>query len=182
MSTNSIARRTVASVLIIAVLLPLKQATLAKEPSPLTPMDYIEIQQLVNRLNFALDYCTHGGLDFAGLFAEGARFVIDEGDGKPRIFTGRNQLVALAGGPDCKANQSPPRSYVLHLSESLVIEATPDGARGTSYAIYPARKGKYFKDDVAGQVGLYHDEYVRTPSGWRFRLRRHEVSPAVDGS
>jgi hypothetical protein len=39
--------------------------------------------------------------------------------------------------------------------------------------------GKYFRDDVAGQLGVYHDEYVKTPDGWRFRSRRHETSPVV---
>lgn len=181
MSTICKARRAVASAAFIVLLLPPHLAALAREPVPLTPIDYIQIQQLVNRLNFALDYCTNGGQDFADLFVDGGQFVIDEGDGKPRVFNSRQQLVALAGGPDCSANQSPPRSYIAHLAESLVIEATPDGIRGTSYAIYPARKGRYFKEDIAGQVGLYHDQYVRTPSGWRLKSRRHEVSPTVGG-
>jgi hypothetical protein len=160
------------------LLLPLHQA-LAKEPARLSAMDYIEIQQLVNRLSFALDYCSNGGRDFADLFVTGGQFIIDEGTGKPLVFNSREQLVAVAGGPDCKANQVPPRSYILHLSEGLVIEALPDGVHGTSYAIYPANKGKYLKEDVAGQMGIYHDEYVKTPNGWRFKSRRHETTPAV---
>ncbi|MEO8308794.1 MAG: nuclear transport factor 2 family protein [Pseudomonadota bacterium] len=163
------------------LLLPMHQVALAKPPPRLGAMDYIEIQQLVNRLSFALDYCTNGGQDFADLFAKGGQFIIDEGDGKPRVFSGREQLLGVAGGPDCKANQVPPRSYVLHLSEALVIEASADGAHGKSYAIYPANKGKYLKEDVAGQMGIYHDEYVRTADGWRFKLRRHETNPAVGG-
>ena len=62
-----------------------------------------------------------------------------------------------------------------------MIEATPEGAVGTSYAIYPASKGKFLKEDVAGQVGLYHDQYVRTARGWRFAVRLHETTPVVDG-
>lgn len=42
----------------------------AMAQATLTAMDYTGIQQLVNRLNFALDYCTNGGQDFADLFAE----------------------------------------------------------------------------------------------------------------
>jgi hypothetical protein len=143
----------------------------------LSAMDYIEIQQLVNRLNFALDYCGNGGRDFAALFTADGQYVVDEGDGKPRTFSGQEQLASLAGGPDCAATRSPPRMYLSHLAESLVIEPAGRGARGTSYAIYPGRKGKIFQDGVAGQVGLYHDEYVRTAKGWRLKLRRHEVSP-----
>jgi hypothetical protein len=149
----------------------------ARAAAPLSAMDYVEIQQLVNRLNFALDYCGNGGRDFAALFAEGGQYVVDEGDGKPRVTKGAEQLAALAGGPDCAAMRVPPRAHLAHLAESLVIEPMAAGARGKAYAIYPARKGKVFQQDVSGQVGLYHDEYVRTPQGWRLKLRRHEVSP-----
>lgn len=143
----------------------------------ITALDYIEIQQLVNRLNFALDYCGNGGRDFAALFTDDGQYVVDEGDGKPRVFRGPEQLASLAGGPDCAATRNPPRIYLSHLAESLVIEPAANGARGMSYAIYPGRKGKHFQDAVAGQVGLYHDEYVRTAKGWRLALRRHETSP-----
>ena len=151
----------------------------AQPPAPLTAMDYIEIQQLVNKLNFALDYCGNQGRDFADLFAAGGRFIIDRGDGAPIVRDTRDGLIALAGGPTCESKKTPPSSYILHLAESLVIEPTPEGARGTSYAIYPASKGKYLDESTAGQLGIYHDEYVRTPDGWRVRTRRHEVNPAV---
>lgn len=140
---------------------------------PLTAMDYIQIEQLVHRLHLSLDYCTNGGRDFADLFIPGGEYVIDSGEGQPSVRNTRAQLIELAGGPDCSITRSPPRSYILHAAENLVIEPAPGGARGTSYAIYPAREGKYFKDDIAGQVGVYFDEYVRTDAGWRFRSRRH---------
>jgi len=149
----------------------------AQAPSGLTPADYIEIQQLVNRLSFALDYCGNGGQDFADLFVEGARFVIDQGDGMPRIIATRDELIALAGGPNCESRRTPPSAYILHLSESLVIEPTNEGARGMSYAIYPPSQGRRLSEDVDGQLGIYYDEYVRTPAGWRFRSRRHVVNP-----
>lgn len=169
---ESAARFAVASVVLAFCLAP--HPTYAAEK--LTAMDYVQIQQLVNRLNFALDYCGHGGRDFAALFTEDGQYIVDEG-GQPRIFSGAEQLATLAGGPDCAALKSPPRAYLAHLAESLVIEPAAKGATGTAYAIYPGRKGKFFQADVAGQVGLYHDEYVRTAKGWRLKLRRHEVSP-----
>ena len=143
-------------------------------------MDYIEIQQLVNKLNFALDYCGNGGRDFADLFVDGGRYVINRGAAAPVIVRGtRDELIALAGGPSCDSRRTPPSAYILHLAESLVIEPTPEGARGTSYAIYPSRAGKYLDDETAGQLGIYRDEYVRTPDGWRFSSRTHETEPAV---
>lgn len=156
-------------------------ASAQQKPMTLTAMDYVEIQQLVNRLNFALDYCTNGGRTFADLFAAGGRYVIDRGDGKPAVRDSRDALIALAGGPGCESRRAAPTSYILHLAESLVIEPTPEGARGTSYAFYPSSAGRYFNADTAGQLGFYRDEYVRTAGGWRLRSRRHELNPVPGG-
>lgn len=161
----------------IVLALAFPHAMLAQ--STLTPMDYIGIQQLVNRLNFALDYCTNGGQDFADLFVNGGRFVIDGGDGMPTVRDTRDALITLASGPDCEARRTAPTSYILHLAESLIIEPAADGATGMSYAIYPASQGKYFSAEVAGQLGIYHDEYVNTARGWRFKSRRHESNPVT---
>lgn len=142
----------------------------------LSALDYIQLQQLVNRLNFALDYCGNGGRDFAALFTADGEYVVDDG-GQQRTFRGPEQLAGLAGGPDCTVARTAPRVHLSHLAESLVIEPRGKGARGTSYAIYPGRKGQMFQPEVAGQVGLYHDEFVRTAKGWLLKRRRHEVSP-----
>lgn len=149
----------------------------AQEETGLSAIDYVEIQQLVNRLNFALDYCGDSGREFADLFVEDGRFIIDQGDGEPIVRSTREELIALAGGPDCGSRREPPSAWILHLAESLVIEPTATGARGKSYAIYPSSQGRRFSDDVAGQLGIYYDEYVRTEVGWRFASRRHVVNP-----
>ncbi len=148
-------------------------------PTSLSPADYIAIQQLVNRLNFHLDYCTNAGQSFADLFIPGGEYVIDQGDGMPSVRNTREALIAIAGGPDCESRRNTPTSWILHLSESLVIDTHPDGARGTSYAIYPANKGNFLNQDTAGQLGLYHDVYVKTTQGWRFKSRRHEINPVA---
>jgi hypothetical protein len=162
-----------------ACLLPLHAPAMAQSTTALTADDYVEIQQLVHRLNFALDYCGNGGRDFADLFVDGGRFVIDRGDGMPVVMSARDELIALAGGPDCDSRRTPPSAYILHLAESLVIEPAAEGARGMSYAIYPSSQGRRFSDDVAGQLGIYFDEYVRTADGWRFKSRRHVVNPVA---
>jgi hypothetical protein len=167
-----------ASYLAVSSLLQAQDRAVAQEPT-LTAMDYIEIQQLVNKLNFALDYCGNGGRDFADLFVESGRYIIDRGNDMPVVRDTREGLIAIAGGPDCDARRTPPSSYILHLAESLVIEPAPGGARGMSYAIYPSSAGKFFNAETAGQLGIYHDEYEKTSAGWRFRSRRHEIDPAV---
>jgi hypothetical protein len=163
----------------IASLSVIQERAPAQREAALSAIDYVEIQQLVNRLNFALDYCGNGGRAFADLFVADGQFTIDSGDGMPSVRSGRDELIALAGGPDCESRRTPPSAYILHLAESLVIEPTADGARGKSYAIYPSSQGRRFSEDVAGQLGVYYDEYVETPEGWRFKSRRHVVNPAA---
>jgi hypothetical protein len=170
-------RSSVIGILVVLMVLPI--GSFAQDAEELSAADFIEIQQLVNRLNFALDYCTNGGQDFADLFIDGGEFIIDFGNGEPSVRNTREALIALAGGPDCESRRTPPSSYILHLAESLVIESADDGARGMSYAIYPANKGNFLNEETAGQFGIYFDEYVRTPNGWRFRLRRHEINPEL---
>jgi hypothetical protein len=162
-----------------AAALALHAAAMAQVATKLSAEDYVEIQQLVNRLNFALDYCIDGGEAFADLFVDGGRFVIDQGDGMPIVNSTREQLIALAGGPDCESRTTPPSAYILHLAESLVITPAGDGATGQSYAIYPSSQGRQFSPEVTGQLGIYYDEYVKTAAGWRFRSRRHVVNPDV---
>ena len=169
----------VAAAAIVASQVAVNATAMSQSAPSLTARDYIEIQQLVNRLSFALDYCGNGGRDFADLFVEGGRFVIDQGDGEPNVIDTRDGLIALAGGPDCDSRRTPPSAYILHLSESLVIDPTDFGASGMSYAIYPENQGRRFSEEVAGQLGIYYDEYVRTEGGWRFRSRRHVVNPVV---
>src|SRR5215467_7779617 len=58
----------------------------------LTPLDYVEIRQLVNRYAFALDTGSSNGYDYADLFAADGEFM------RP-YAKGREQLAALARGP-----------------------------------------------------------------------------------
>lgn len=177
-----IKRRAQVSAFISSLILmtALHQRVLAQEDAVLSAMDYIEIQQLVNRLNFALDYCGDEGREFADLFIDGAQFIIDQGDGMAIVRGTREELITLAGGPSCDSRREPPSAYILHLAESLVIEPTADGARGKSYAIYPSSQGRRLSNEVAGQLGIYYDEYVRTADGWRLGSRRHVVNPVAE--
>src|SRR5580765_7694760 len=66
----------------------------AKAPT-LTALDYIEIQQLVNRYAFALDNCTNNGYDYADLYTTDGIFYWGVGG---RKSIGREQLAEAAGG------------------------------------------------------------------------------------
>ena len=70
---RSLALSAAAVAALIALSLAPRQAALAQAVGSLTATDYIEIQQLVHKLSFALDYCTNGGRDFADLFVDGGQ-------------------------------------------------------------------------------------------------------------
>ena len=157
----------------------------------LTPMDYIEIRQLVNRYAFAADTGSNNGYDYADLFAPDGEFV------QP-YAKGREQLAALARGPRLGPDNT------AHYIMNHVIEPTPDGAIGKAYVILlnwdiaPAQaaggnggragtgpaNGWDLVGRKAGELGgaggHYEDVYVRTPAGWRFRKRK--FIPSASGA
>jgi len=157
------------------------------KPMSLSPMDYIEIRQLVNRYAFALDTGSSNGYDYADLFAADGEFM------RP-YAKGREQLAALARGPRLGPYNT------VHYIMNHVIEPTPDGAIGKAYLIEfnwditpapgggraaanapanPPANGPANGWDIVGRKagelartgGHYEDIYVKTPVGWRFKKR-----------
>lgn len=170
-----------------AAALLLGQQASAQERKPDTPapvqalsaLDYIEIQQLVAKFSFAMDYCGRGGQDIADLFTEDGLYTVTIDGFEPK--RGREQLAGLPGGPTCEFVKSPSPGYLLsRAAVNLVIEPSPEGAKGKSYTLYPGRNGEFYKT-WAGHVGGYQDVYVKTPMGWRFKSRVHVLPPHVPG-
>jgi hypothetical protein len=131
---------------------------------PLTPMDRIEIQQLIARYAYALDTGGRNGYDYADLFAADGVFVGMNQGPAGRSYRGRDTLASLARGGSRNPN------YVSHYITNVVLEATPDGAKGTEYAII----GDFGANGSGGtwtHGGHYEDTYVKTPDGWRFKTR-----------
>src|SRR5215470_1398301 len=157
----------------------------------LTPMDYIEIRQLVNRYAFALDTGSNKGYDYADLFAP-------DGESMRPYAKGREQLAALARGARLGPNNT------VHYIMNHVIEPTPDGAIGKAYLIElnwdiappqvaggagrGAGTGQTNGWDIVGRKagelartgGHYEDVYVKTPVGWRFKKR--DFIPSTSGA
>ena len=125
--------------------------------APLTPQDYIDIQQLVSSYPYGLDGNTDNGATYASLFAPGAVF------GRPRT-EGRDNLAALANTQPRGAN------YVRHFITNHVIEPAPGGAIGREYAVI-IDIGENGKPGGIALGGRYDDEYVKTPQGWKFKTR-----------
>jgi hypothetical protein len=126
----------------------------------LTAADHVEIQQLVARYGYAVDTHADNGYAYADLFTPDGVF------GKTR---GREALAELArttqkerGGP----------AFTRHYLTNVIIYPTPDGARGSQYlmAVDVSEGGK---PSSLVHGGRYDDEYVKTPTGWRFKSRQY---------
>jgi len=137
----------------------------------LSALDYIEIQQLVNRYGWALDSGADDGYAYADLYApEGTFTGTNQGPGG-RSYQGRDRLAALARG----GRRGP--LFVSHYVTNIVIEPTADGAVGKTYvAIFDIGNGGNGAKSRLDHGGLYNDVYVKTASGWRFKSRTYYES------
>src|SRR5262245_38071975 len=149
----------------------------------LTALDYIEIQQLVNRYAFAIDTCSNNGYDYADLYTPEGIFYWGVGS---RTSVGREQLAEAAGGGKngCQklTRATAENPLATHTTVNLVIEASPEGAVGKSYLVYPGVLGTHSDPTHSGHVGGYQDVYVKTTKGWRFKSRMHVFPPDVPGT
>jgi len=145
-----------------------QSASKARKPMALTPMDYIEIQQLVARYGYALDTGAPEGTgnEYADLFTSDGEFV---GPGIPDNSQGHDKLAALARIPAGRPSRRGP-NYVSHFLFNHLIEPSPDGATGTVYLLV-INFGGNGKPTTISMGGHYNDVYVKRPDGWRFRKR-----------
>jgi catechol 2,3-dioxygenase-like lactoylglutathione lyase family enzyme len=155
----------------------------AAKDSTLSALDYIEIQQLVNRYAFAIDNCTNNGYDYADLYTPDGVFYWGVGS---RKSVGREQLAEAAGGGKngCrKLEQATAENPIAtHTTVNLIIEPSPEGATGKSYLVYPGVLGTHADPTHSGHVGGYQDVYVKTEKGWRFKSRLHVFPPDIPGT
>ena len=150
----------------------------------LTALDYAEIQQLVNKYSFALDFCTNNGYDYADLFAPDGIFYWGVG---ARKSVGREQLAEAAGGGknNCQKMKTATaeKPNQVHTTANLIVEVTPDGTvTGKTYLVYPGIGGITGDVTHTGYAGGYQDVYVKTDKGWRFKSRLHVFPPAAPGT
>jgi len=135
-------------------------STLA-QASPLTEQDRSAIRQLSDRYVTFLDGCKAS--EYAGLFTADGSFI----SGPRGAMTGPEELASLVTSePYCKPGAAP-RGAMSHAFSRIVIDATPEGARGQVYL--PGR-------DAGTSGGHYEDRYVKTPDGWKFKSRTY-LSP-----
>lgn len=127
----------------------------------LTPLDYIEIRQLVARYAYAVDTGADNGNIYASLFAPDGSFL----DRTGRATTGKEALAALARR-NTRGHQS-----AFHFIMNHVIEPAPGGATGKEYLVQLRMGEGERPNDIFGG-GHYEDVYVKTADGWRFKSRQ----------
>jgi hypothetical protein len=139
---------------------PLVPLGVTADRGALTPMDYIEIQQLYARHSIALDL--GDGAARGALFTPDGFYSNLPSGHKPRP---RSEL----------ARDTTARGNVgeRHVISTLIITPTKEGADGFAYLTMINSAGKVHS-------GFYTDKLVKTPEGWRFaaRVGWYDVDPA----
>ena len=131
------------------VLLPVIGAT--AETGALTLSDHVEIQQLYARYNHAWDS------DDAKLLTS-----VYTPDGEFRVGSNKMKALGMIKGP---VRTVP---LVRHITTSILLNASPEGARGTAFLLLANLQAT--PPALAGG-GFYEDVLVKTADGWRFKSR-----------
>ena len=107
--------------------------------------------------------------EFDDLFLLDASIALDLGDRPPMTFTGPSEIGTFIGGA---LEQYPFFEFVaLNVRTMLRVGGDVDRAHLRTYMCE-------LRQDHAGTpsraFGLYQDDVVRTPAGWRFAVRRYQ--------
>ena len=145
------------------------QGQQSSKQAPLTALDYAEIQQLVSRYAHVHDGCLNDGKTYAELYVPDGVFTNQTGV----VFAGRERLALASRGERGCQNRSP--LNVGHFTVNLVISQTPEGITGDSY-MANINNGENGQPSRVNSAGKYHDVYVKTPDGWRFKTRTYTLA------
>ena len=134
----------------------------------LTALDYAEIEQLYARYAFSADWDHDDGEMWAGTFTEDGVFDVSAASEQrgPKLIQGHEELKA-SWSLDNAIHKTP-----RHFTTNILIEPTPEGARGSAYVIIVggAEDGQGQRPFIRAK-GTYDDELVKTDEGWRFKKR-----------
>ena len=136
----------------LTLALALAGATAADAAEKLTADDHAEIQQLY--IKYARTIDSGDAMAWAHTFTHDGVF----GDS-----VGHDPLVAFA-----KGFHENMKGHARHWNDEVLITPTDEGADGSCYLIL------YNTGTAPPTVvvtGIYNDKLVRTPDGWRFKMR-----------
>ncbi len=143
--------------------------TRAASGGELSPLDYIEIQQLVRKSAWALDSGDNFGYAYADLFTPDGEFVGTNQGSNGRNYRGRDQIATLARGGSRGA------TVQSHFTMNHVIRPNGDGATGRAYVVV-VDAGVAGRPNRVNHGGSYDDVYEKTALGWRFKQRTYRES------
>lgn len=134
----------------------------------LSAQDIHEIEELVQGYTRGIDV---GPEDASWVFADDAVFEYTAGSVQGGIVSGAAELKAFYA--NLRATNT-----TRHVLSNLVIEPTLDGARGS---VYMTSLDQTADAPVAVTAfGMYEDEFVQTPDGWRIQRRTYtQLLPAA---
>lgn len=122
----------------------------------LTAQDYVEIQQLYGRYNWAIDA---GDTEaYVALYTP---------DGQFNTFSGADGLRTFM--------KNRPAGTRRHWNSNLVITPSPEGATGQVYLLLVDVAQK---PPAISSAARYADVLVKTTNGWRFKKRQTTSDPA----
>jgi hypothetical protein len=125
----------------------------------LSPQDTLEIQQLYGY--YTRDVDPNSERDASWLFTADGTFETPQG----LKLSGQQQLKEFYEG--LRKRQS---FGIRHLNSNFLLHPTPEGARGTAYMIQVERRDSS-KPIAVTIFGVYHDTFVKTAEGWKFKTR-----------
>ena len=133
----------------------------------LTALDYVEIEQLYARYAFGNDTDAGNGDMWAQVFTEDGVFDVTNPTGDTLPLRGYEELKAFAESRD----ENNPLKTPVHYTTNILIEPTAEGARGAAYFLLPSDAEEDGQRPAIIAKGVYHDQLVKTPEGWRIKNR-----------
>jgi len=118
----------------------------------LTALDYADIQQLYARYTYGSDTAARNGYMYADTFtADGEVVILPD-----TTIRGREELAKFIR----RSDKGP--TTIRHFTSNLLIEPSPDGARGTVYLLL-ANIGQDREPVAVVGGGVYYDQLTKTP-------------------
>ena len=131
-------------------------------PGKLSAEDWIEIYTLYGKYTHLIDNGEDKGYAYARLWTDDAIFEFSGGK-----HQGHDALAVVA----MYGIQDPPILRPAHYAFNIVIEPTPEGAKGKAYLVMMAAN-KPGEAHTVTTRGIYEDQFVKTADGWKFKHRK----------
>jgi hypothetical protein len=160
-------RKAIAGTVVGAALLAAVYAyAQSKGGHKLTADDYMEIYRIYSKYNWSTD--SRNGSAKADLFTPDGVFQVVSGGKIGRTEVGHERLTASVLRELGPATQTSPLHFVMNVS----VEPTADGgAHGGAYMLN-VTPGEPGQPATVTTLVFYEDWLVKTPEGWRIKLRR----------